>query len=108
MEFEARMKPRAIGAKEDLAGPALLDCLNQIIKLTDSRCVRIHVRILSQLIGHLLVCPPVIGEASQMRDDEVHVRICPSKHVHDPRTANDVYEHGEAESSGSFAYLARR
>src|SRR6266404_177502 len=102
------MKPWAIRTEKHFASSSSFDRLNQIVKLPNSRCIRIHIRISRQLISYLLVRLPVVSKASKMRDNEVDVRIFGSEHVHHLWTANNVYEHWEAKCSGRFTCLASR
>ncbi len=102
------MRPGSIRTKQQFARPSSPDGLNQIIELPHRGRVRIHVRITRNLINHLLMCFPVVGEAAEVRNDEIHVRILRSQHVHNLGTAHHIHQHGNPKSPCSFTHFPRR
>src|SRR5215831_12053729 len=101
------MEPGTIGAKEKFVRSTSLDCFNQVAELADSGSIRVYVRIPRQLIRYLLVRLPIVREAAKMGNDEVHIRIFRSKHVHHLRTADDIDQDRKSEGPRRFTYLAR-
>src|SRR5262245_26277643 len=106
MEFDARMKPGPIRAEKKLTQSAVFNYLNQIAELPNPQYIRINVKIPRQLIGHLLMRLPIIGEAAEMDNNEIHVRVFRRKHVHHLWTADNVHKDRETKHPGRFAYLA--
>ncbi len=61
-----------------------------------------------ELVDNLLVGSPVIGEAAEMGEDEVDVRVLWRKHIGDLRAAGHIHQHGECERLCSLADLTGR
>ena len=74
-KFHSGVEPRSVGAKQDLSRPRALDGLLQDVEATNARCVRVDVRVPHQVIDQRDLRLPVVGEAAQMRNDEIDVRV---------------------------------
>src|SRR2546422_4830709 len=102
------MQPGAVRAKKQFSRATSLECLNDVIELPHSGSIGIHVGITGQLVSDLLVSFPVVGEAAEVRQDEVHLRILWRQHVYDFSAADDIEKNGQTKQSGRVAYLAGR
>jgi len=108
MQFEARVEPRTIRAKQEFASASPLEGLDDVVELPNTRGVRVDVGISSQLIRDLLVGFPIIRITSKMGDDEIDPRVLRSKHVDHRGPADHVHKHWQAKRSGGFTDLPRR
>jgi hypothetical protein len=61
-----------------------------------------------KLVHYLLVRTPVIGEAAEMRNDEVNVPVLRGQHFDYRRTAGDINEQRQAKGPGGLADLSGR
>jgi len=91
IKLDAGMQPRPVRPKENFAGPGTLHRLYQVIKTPNTGRVRVHVRIANELLNHALVRAPVVGETSEVRDDEIYILVLRREHVHNVRLARDVH-----------------
>src|SRR6478735_5895011 len=100
------MEPGTIGAEEEFVRSSSLDCFNQVAELADPGSIRVNVRIPRQLIRDLAVRLPIVRKAAKMGNDEVHIRIFRSEHVHHLWTADNVDQDRQSEGPRRFTYLA--
>ena len=75
MEFEAGGQPRAVRAKEKFARAGAFNGRDDVVKAADARSVRVDVGIAHQLFDDAFVRAPIVGEAAEVRDNEVDVGI---------------------------------
>jgi hypothetical protein len=59
------------------------------------------------LVHHLLLRAEIVGEAAQVRDDEVDIGILRRQHVHHVRLPGHVHQDGDAEGPRCLAHFAR-
>src|ERR1700756_5072961 len=97
------MQPRSIRSKENLPSPRSLHGLNDVIETTDSSCIRVDIRITNKLIHHALVRLPVIAKTTKGRDDEIHIRIFGSQHLHDLSLTDHIHKEWDAKCSRCLA-----
>ena len=74
-ELDTRMEPRSIGSEQHLSRPRSPDGLLEQVEAADARRVGVNIRMLDELIDEGDLCPPVVGEAPEVRNDEPHMRI---------------------------------
>src|SRR5579863_2959399 len=100
------MNPGAVGAEQKLACSGAFDGFDDVIETADGGSVGINVRVARNLIDHLLMSPPIVGVAAEVRDDEIYVRVLRRQHVDDFGATDHVKEDRKAEGSRGFAHFA--
>src|SRR5260370_36665091 len=81
------------------------DGLDDVIETPNTRGIGINVGQPHKLIDESLMGAPVVAEASEMRDYEIHVRVFRREHVYDLRLPSPIDEPRQTESFGGFADL---
>ena len=75
----------------DIKGP--FNRLDQQVEAANAGGVRINVGVTRQRIDKSVLCPPVIGEAAQVRDNEVNLRVLPGQQFADRDLAHHIVQH---------------
>ena len=90
--FHRWMQPRSVGAKQHFSDPCPAYAILQIFKPAHAAGIRVDVGEFHDLFNKTLLCAVVIGETTEMRDDEIDVRILRGKHVHHFRLAKHIHQ----------------
>jgi len=95
-ELRARVKPRPVGAEDELARACAHDRFDEVIESTGAGRVRVDVRMPDELIDERHVSTPVVAETGEVRDDEIDIAIGGREEFDTRRVTHDVVEHWQA------------
>src|ERR1044072_7211158 len=101
------MQPWSIRAKEYLVCTRATHGLLKQIKTPDSRSVRIDIFVARQMIDEGELRAPVVGKTSEMRNDELYVRIFFRQQLDCRNLTDNVVEHRQRERARALANFAR-
>src|SRR5260370_31980688 len=107
MKLQAGIEARAIGTEDHFlcSGPG--DGLHDVIEAPYPRCIRIDIGIAHELIHDLLLRPPIVAEAAEMRDDEIDVGVARSHHVNHKGLSGHIEEYRQAEGPPGLVHFPR-
>jgi len=100
------MQPGAISTEQNLACSCSPHCLFQEIKTPHAGSIGMNVWMAYQVIDQGKLRTPVIRETSQMRNDEVDIRIFFGEQLDHRYLTGDVVEHRQRELPRALANLA--
>ena len=69
------MQPRAVRPEEDPSRARATHSIHEVIETSDAGRIGVDVRVSNHHIDEREMRPPVVREASEVRDDEGHVRV---------------------------------
>ena len=101
------MQPRTVRTEDHFSCSGPSDRLNDVVKPAHACRIGENVRMTHQLIDNLLLRPPIVQKASQMRNDEVDVAILGCEQFDNVGTARNVDEHRNAKRSDGLTHFAR-
>jgi len=100
------MEPGAVGAKQNLGWPGPLQRLLKKVEAPDAGGVGVEIRIAGERVDEGLLRLPVVGEAAEMRDDEVDIGIFPAKQVGNGNFTHRVVQDGQMKKTRRVANRA--
>src|SRR6267378_6259757 len=92
-QFHSWMQPGPVTAEQHLPRSCPLGSLFQYVKSAHSRSISIDIRMSDEVIDKCDLRPPVIGEATKMRNDEIHIGIFLCEEFAHRDLSHDVVEH---------------
>ena len=104
-ELDAGVQPRPVAAEQHLPRPPVRR-LGQQVEPAHRRGVRVDVGVAHEHPDHRDLRAPFVGEAAEVRDDELDVGILARHELDGLDLAHRVVEHGHAEPSCRLADLA--
>src|SRR5580692_75841 len=102
------MQPWPVRPEDQLARSRAAHEFHEIVEAPHARAIRMYPRMAREQVDDSLLRAPVVGETTQMRDDEVDVRIRTREHVDDISLPGDIDEQRNAVATGRLAHFARR
>ena len=106
-EFYAGMQPGPVRAEQDFPGAGALDRLLEDVEATYAGGIGKNIPVPDQMVDQRALRPPIVGETSEMRNDERHVGIFVGKDFGGRNLAHDIVQDWQPVTARGFADFAR-